>query len=372
MYFNMLVSLPTRLADLPWDRLAAPLAAAESALARLDERLRQSPIRDGWCERNRHVETVSSLALEGCLVDMEDLVLNDAGRDIRSPTQELGLARAHLRRARRLAARPADAALTAADILALAGRTERPAVLPIVAKENGGDDDSSDLASDDAAWDATLADIDALLARTDRVLARSGPSPSSSLPAGLLPAPAPDRDDRLRRWLADYEATSDWPAALAAARALVAWETTPPLPEEPGLGRLLAAALLRTRGRVHTHLVDLSSALRSFPRERRRHPDPLVRLTVTLQAFAVAADKELEDHDRRLAAREVLLRRIGRRNANSRLPRLIDLAIAAPLVTSETIAAELGVSTQAARSMVAELGLREITGRTRYQAWAVL
>jgi hypothetical protein len=365
----MLKSFLIRLAELPWGRLAVPLASAESALARLDERLRQSPIRDGWCERNRHIEAVSSMALEGCLVAMEDLVLGEAGRDIRTPTQELGLARAHLRRARRLAARPADATLTAADILALAGRTKRPAVSRNISAED--DDDSDDPTTDDEAWDAALADIDVLLARTDRVLAHPGFSPSSPLPTDLLPVPTPDRDDRLRRWLADCEATSDWPASLAAARALVVWNSAPPLPEEPGLGRLLTAALLRRRGRVRTHLVDLSSALRSLPRERQRHSDPLVRLTVVLEALVLAADKGLEDHDRRLTVREVLLCRIGRRNANSRLPRLIDLAITMPLVTSETISAELGVSTQAARSMVAELGLREITGRTRYQAWAV-
>jgi hypothetical protein len=33
---------------LPWSALAEPLAAAEDALARLDERLGMSPIRKGW------------------------------------------------------------------------------------------------------------------------------------------------------------------------------------------------------------------------------------------------------------------------------------------------------------------------------------
>ena len=32
----------------PWTEIAAALAAAEDALARLDERLAHSPIRDGW------------------------------------------------------------------------------------------------------------------------------------------------------------------------------------------------------------------------------------------------------------------------------------------------------------------------------------
>ena len=36
------------LADLDWRALAQPLARAEDALAHLDERLSNSPIRDGW------------------------------------------------------------------------------------------------------------------------------------------------------------------------------------------------------------------------------------------------------------------------------------------------------------------------------------
>lgn len=51
MSASMMRSLPTRLDALPWHRLAPALAAAEDALARLDERIARSPIRDGWCER---------------------------------------------------------------------------------------------------------------------------------------------------------------------------------------------------------------------------------------------------------------------------------------------------------------------------------
>jgi hypothetical protein len=34
--------------EMPWRAIAAPLARAEDALARLDERLSRSPVRDGW------------------------------------------------------------------------------------------------------------------------------------------------------------------------------------------------------------------------------------------------------------------------------------------------------------------------------------
>ena len=49
--FKVIKPLPTgyQIPDpLPWAQLAGPLAAAEDALARLDERLAKSPIREGW------------------------------------------------------------------------------------------------------------------------------------------------------------------------------------------------------------------------------------------------------------------------------------------------------------------------------------
>src|SRR5258708_32104094 len=73
---------------LPWAHLVAPLAAAGDALARLDERLAKSPIRDGWVARTHYTDAAACLWLEGELVHLEDLVLHDAGMDIRAPTHE--------------------------------------------------------------------------------------------------------------------------------------------------------------------------------------------------------------------------------------------------------------------------------------------
>jgi hypothetical protein len=36
------------------------------------------------------------------------------------------------------------------------------------------------------------------------------------------------------------------------------------------------------------------------------------------------------------------------------------------------IAAEVGVTPRAAQAMVVDLGLRELTGRSRYRAWGIL
>src|SRR3954467_8914050 len=99
---------------LPWSTLAGPLATAEDALARLDERLGQSPIRAGWISRTHFLDACASLWLQGELVHLEDLVLPDAGMDQRAPTHELTRAHAVLRTRRRIAA--ADAGWAVSEV----------------------------------------------------------------------------------------------------------------------------------------------------------------------------------------------------------------------------------------------------------------
>src|SRR3954451_6714394 len=82
--------------------------------------------------------------------------------------------------------------------------------------------------------------------------------------------------------------------------------------------------------------------------------------------------RDLRDHDRWRLAREVLERKLSGRRKHSKLPALIDLVLARPLVSAGLIGAELGISARAAQDLVAALGLREITGRGRYRAWGVV
>jgi len=83
--------------------LIGPLSAADDALARLDERLRNSSVRDGLIARTDFAEACAALWAEGELVQLEDLVLHDAGMDIRSPSHELVQAHAYLRLRRKAA-----------------------------------------------------------------------------------------------------------------------------------------------------------------------------------------------------------------------------------------------------------------------------
>src|SRR5829696_3791510 len=104
---------------LPWAAIAGPLAAAEDALARLDERLGQSPIREGWISRTHFTDACASLWLQGELVHLEDLVLHDAAMDLRAPTHELTRAHAVLRARRRVATAEAGWATSASGLAAL-------------------------------------------------------------------------------------------------------------------------------------------------------------------------------------------------------------------------------------------------------------
>ena len=104
-----LANLPsTPISDpIPWDALATPLSDAEDALARFDERLRTSPIRDGVVARLDFADACACLWLAGELVTPEDLVLHDAERDLRIPSHALTQAHTVLRTRRRIARQPA-------------------------------------------------------------------------------------------------------------------------------------------------------------------------------------------------------------------------------------------------------------------------
>src|SRR4051812_36336765 len=111
---------------LPWTALANPRAAAEDSLARLDERLGASLIREGWISRTPVRDACASLGLQGALMHLEDLVRHDAAMDLRAPIHDLTRAHAVLRTRRRIAAAEPSGATSPAGLAALShGRTER-------------------------------------------------------------------------------------------------------------------------------------------------------------------------------------------------------------------------------------------------------
>ncbi|WP_441519579.1 RHE_PE00001 family protein [Bradyrhizobium sp. 2TAF24] len=363
---------------LPWAKLAGPLAAAEDSLARLDERLAKSPIRDGWVARTHYTDACASLWLAGELVHLEDLVLHDAGMDVRTPTHELTRARTVLRTRRRIAGAKPDWALSPAGVDGLRGgggegNWKRNGSVAGENSEPADDEEFVDTAAADAP-DALFADafaaIDAAVARTERTLAGETRRQGERDP--LVYDLDWDEDARIEDWQRVVDQTRKLPPALAAAITADAWDRIEPLQHMPWLGRLLAAALLRGRGKTRTHLPCLHAGLKTIPRERRRSSDPASRLLIQFEAMTAAADAGLKDHDRWLNQRTLLARKLVGRRTTSKLPALLDYILARPIASAGMIAAELKITPRAAQDLVAELGLREATGRGRYRAWGIL
>ena len=82
------------------------------------------------------------------------------------------------------------------------------------------------------------------------------------------------------------QAVGGFPATLAAAVLLEAWEAIAPLEREPWLGRLLVAAELRGRGKTEAHFACLAEGFRLLPFERRRTREPAMWLVVALETIA--------------------------------------------------------------------------------------
>lgn len=372
---------------LPWAQLAGPLAAAEDSLARLDERLANSPIRQGWTARTHFTDAAACLWLQGELIHLDDLVLHDAGMDVRAPTFELTRARAVLRARRRIAAAKPDWALSAAGLAGLRGRGACGGWEEETGDRNEEADETRDLEEGDGETDSgepfratptddRLADVfaavDAAIAQADCTLAAENATARPPERDPLVYDLDWDEDERIDAWRVVIDQTRNLPPTLAAAIAAEAWSALEPLQHTPWLGRLLAASVLRQRGKTRSHLSCLHDGLKAIPRERRRPRDSAGRLAVGLEAIAAAAEAGLKEHDRWLMARTLLTRKLDGRRSTSRLPALLDYVLTRPIVSAGMIAAELKITPRAAQDLVGELGLREATGRGRYRAWGIL
>jgi hypothetical protein len=364
---------------LPWPSIAGPLGAAEDALSRLDERLRVSPIREGWIARTHFIDACASAWIDGELVHIQDLVLHDASMDIRSPTRELTRTHAVLRARRRILREPPEWTLSPSGLNALIGRaavSEPEGQGARRAREEGVDAfDEERFApyenADDGPLAGHLAGVEAVSQRTNRLLSElAARSPESRDP--MVYDLDWDENARIASWREAIASTENMPSVLAATIALLAWEEIEPLQHKSWLGRLLVGAILRGRSRTRSHLLCMNTGLRAIARDRRRARDSTTRLLAVLDGFAEAARWGMKEHDRWLLARRQLDRRLVGRRSNSRLPALADLVVARPILSANIVARELNVTPRAAQDLVAALDLREMTGRGRYRAWGIL
>jgi hypothetical protein len=364
------------LPELPWEAIAGHLEQITISILRFDARLQASGLAAGWQSRCDMTEAVRALLLDGSLVDVGDLVLHDAGMDVRHPTHELTRAAAALRARRTAMARKAPWPLSIDGLAALrgiGGVTEDKPSRPKSKKVDLGDDEAYPPYANDAdPWKAHFAEIDALLERTSKVLAGETPLPKSR--SHLVYDPDQDEAEAEDLWLDVVKRTSPWPAIAAAAVAWNAWLDLNLYSRLPWLGLIMAASILRARG-LTSHLLPLAAGFKQSrfrPQGREGAREKLEGFCQVLEEALAIANKDL---DRLILARELMSRVTAGCRSNSKLPELVELFLSRPLVTVPLGAKMLKVTPKAVDLMLIQLGgarPRELTGRTRYRAWGIV
>jgi hypothetical protein len=305
---------------------ASPLAKAwlqaEDALARIDERVRESALRKGLCERLHLYNARAALLSQNFIVHLEELVLFDADA-------YTGLVHAELARA--------------ADIARLWRSAAKGEPDDLLAATMPGD------------ASATLRHVE--------------------VDPRIEPLFDPDWNTpgRIATWRRVLKQSRALPPVLSAAIAWDAWAMINPDERGPWRAPLLAALILVSRSKVTNLLLPLDLGYRAAS-VRWRQTDPTeTRLAILCTAMTAAAresDKELDQ----LTVAERLLRQhlVGRRRS-SKLRAANELLLSRPLITVRMLAKHARVTKQAAVRMIAALGStpRLITDRARYRCWAL-
>ncbi len=82
------------------------------------------------------------------------------------------------------------------------------------------------------------------------------------------------------------------------------------------------------------HLAAINIGLKTIPVDRRRHRGREIRLLAVAHGLIAAAESGMKEHDRLALAKTLMERKLEGRRTSSKLPELVELVMARPLVSA--------------------------------------
>ena len=301
----------------------------DEALSRLDERARWSPLQAAWSQRLLYRNACAAMHTQNCLVPLEDLVLLDGHAYTGTMVPDLSAALGILK-----------------------------------------------------FWQTGLREDAAMLLRSPMPGEMPRSLASQVLGDPMAPQDVPDyfwdpdwdEPGRLHQWRRVWQNTDRLPPLLAAAIAWDAWHTLSPEQQGTWRSTLLAALVMRARGKTRHLLLPVDTAQRLSRKRWDIRDDYPKRMTTFFDMVDHAVQAAGNELDSLSSANERMRLKIKDAPKNSRLPALADLMVAKPIVSIPLACKELRISKQALRIMMPRLGStpREITERRRYRCWSVV
>lgn len=248
--------------------------------------------------------------------------------------------------------------------------TPAEVIWPAVAIDAEGEGDDGDDVKDLPSVDCVV--IDAILARSDAAIERAK-EPGRGRPIRWPVISTGTRMPDLTNGAKCCERPNIYRWCFGRSLPSMTGTSFPCCSMRPWLVRLVAASILREAGiPTDAHRAAINLGLKSIPVDRRRHRDREPRLLAIAHSILAAAEIDMKEHDRLVLARTLFERKLEGRRTSLKLPALVELVTAKPLVSAGIAAKTIEVTPQAARRIMAELGLREMTGMGRFWAWGVI